>query len=167
MLGRLTTLALVFAVSLSLTLAAPPSTAVAQARIHPLLESALARGGDVHAVVMFSHPVGAADKARLLAAGATLAIPYSRWPWAGVVGSPTAIRAIGAFADVTEMQWAPPLDFYTHESIPLIGADDVWAPRTQFGDSLLLPVRDAVVALELWPGRGQERLRLRRPAQGD
>jgi serine protease AprX len=133
MLGRFTTLVLAFTVSLSLTLAGPPAPAMAQARIHPLLESALARGGQVHAIAMFDHSLGVADKARLLAAGATLAIPYSRWPWAGVVGSPTAIRAIGAFPDVTEMQWAPPIDFYTHESIPLIGADDVWAPRTAGG----------------------------------
>ena len=43
------------------------------------------------------------------------------------------MNAIAAFSDVTEMQWAPPLDFYTHESIPLIGADDVWAPKTAGG----------------------------------
>jgi serine protease AprX len=133
MLRRLCTLALAFAMSISLSLASAPSPAFAQARIHPLLESALARGGVIHAIAMFDHPVGVADKARLLAAGATLAIPYSRWPWAGVVGSAAAIRSIATFADVTDMQWAPPIDFYTHESIPLIGADDVWAPRTAGG----------------------------------
>ncbi|MGH2471376.1 MAG: S8 family serine peptidase [Candidatus Limnocylindria bacterium] len=118
---------------LSFTVAMPAAPALAGARIDPLLEQALAAGGEVTAIAMFNHPVTAVDKARLLASGATLAIRYTRWPWAGVIGSPSAIRAVAAFPDVTEMQWAPPIDFYTHESIPLIGADDVWAPRTSGG----------------------------------
>jgi serine protease AprX len=132
MFRRLTTLAL--ALSMALTLAfASPAPAAAGARVDPKLEAALARGGEVHAIAFFNHPVTAADKARLLAAGATLAVPYTRWPWAGVVGAPAAIRAVAAFPDVTEMQWAPPVNFYSHESIPLIRADDVWAPKAAGG----------------------------------
>lgn len=118
---------------LSVVAAMPVAPALAGARVDPLLERALAAGGEVSAIAMFNHPVTAVDKARILASGATLAIPYTRWPWAGVVGSPAAIRTISAFPDVTEMQWAPPIDFYTHESIPLIGADDTWAPRASGG----------------------------------
>jgi serine protease AprX len=118
---------------LSLSLAVPATPASADARIDPALQAAIARGGEVHAIAMFSHPVTAADKARILAAGATLAVPYTAWPWAGVVGSPAAILAVAAFPDVTEMQWAPPMEFYLHESVPLIGADDAWAPRKAGG----------------------------------
>jgi len=132
MFRRLTTLALALAVALTFALATP-APAAAGARVDPKLEAALVRGGEVHAIAFFNHPVTAADKARLLAAGATLAVPYTRWPWAGVVGAPSAIRAVAAFPDVTEMQWAPPVTFYSHESIPLIRADDVWAPKTAGG----------------------------------
>ena len=132
MFRRLTTLALALFVALTFALASP-APAAAGARLDPQLDAALARGGEVHAIAFFNHAVTAADKARLLAAGATLAIPYTRWPWAGVVGAPSAIRAVAAFADITEMQWAPPLDFYSHESVPLIRADDVWAPKTAGG----------------------------------
>jgi serine protease AprX len=128
MFRRVTTLALALSIALSYALASP-APAAAGARVDPRLEAALARGGEVHAIAFFSHPVTAADKARLLAAGATLAVPYTRWPWAGVVGAPAAIRAISGFADITEMQWAPPVNFYSHESIPLIRADDVWASK--------------------------------------
>jgi serine protease AprX len=123
--------ALFLCLSLSTAMSAAP--ALAGARVDPRLERALAAGGEVQAIAMFNHPVTAVDKARILASGATLAVPYTRWPWAGVVGSPAAIRAVTAFPDVTEMQWAPPIDFYTHESIPLIGADDAWAPRAAGG----------------------------------
>jgi serine protease AprX len=132
MFRRLTTLALAISVALAFALVTP-SPAAAGARIDPKLEAALAAGGEVHAIAFFSHSVTAADKSRLLAAGATLAVPYTRWPWAGVVGAPSAIRAIAAFRDVTEMQWAPPITFYSHESVPLIRADDVWAPKTAGG----------------------------------
>ena len=132
MFRRLSTLALAFSLALTAALADPAGVA-AGARVDPRLEAALVRGGEVHAIAFFSHPVSAADKARLLAAGATLAVPYTRWPWAGVVGAPEAIRAVAAFPDVTEMQWAPPIDFYSHESIPLIRADDVWAPKSAGG----------------------------------
>ena len=107
MFRRLTTLALALSVALTFALASP-APAAAGARVDPKLEAALARGGEVHAIAFFNHPVTAADKARLLAAGATLAVPYTRWPWAGVVGAPAAIRAVAAFPDITEMQWAPP-----------------------------------------------------------
>ena len=132
MFRRVTTLALALSIALSYATASP-APAAAGARVDPKLEAALAVGGEVHAIAFFSHPVTAADKARLLAAGATLAVPYTRWPWAGVVGAPAAIRAIAEFPDVTEMQWAPPMNFYSHESIPLIRADDVWAPKAAGG----------------------------------
>ncbi|HKY50474.1 MAG TPA: S8 family serine peptidase, partial [Candidatus Limnocylindria bacterium] len=132
MFRSLMTLVLALSVALAVGLVAP-APAAAGARMDPRLDAALARGGEVHAIAFFSHPVTAADKARLLAAGATLAVPYTRWPWAGVVGAPDAIRAIAAFPDIAEMQWAPPIDFYSHESIPLIRADDVWAPKTAGG----------------------------------
>ena len=132
MFHRLTTFSVALSVALTLVLASP-APAVAGARIDPKLEAALARGGEVHAIAFFNHALTAADKARLLAAGATLAVPYTRWPWAGVVGAPAAIRAISAFPDITEMQWAPPIDFFSHESVPLIRADDVWAPKTAGG----------------------------------
>src|SRR5688572_30771195 len=112
MFRRLTTFALALSVALTFALATP-ATVAAKARIDPKLEAALTRGGEVHAIAFFNHPVTAADKARLLAAGATLAVPYTRWPWAGVVGAPSAIRAVATFADVTEMQWAPPITFYS------------------------------------------------------
>ncbi|HET7701603.1 MAG TPA: S8 family serine peptidase [Candidatus Limnocylindria bacterium] len=131
MLARFSTFALALSLILSLAITSP--TPAHAATIDPELEAALARGGEVHAIAMFDHPLTVADKARLLAAGATLAIPYTRWPWAGVVGEPAAIRAIAAFPDVTEMQWAPPIDFYLHESVPLIRADDVWAPKSAGG----------------------------------
>jgi len=133
MVARLASLGLSLAISISLVLTSPPTPTLAAARIDPALERALAAGGQVYAVAMFNHTLTVADKARLLAAGASLAIPYTRWPWAGVAGSATAIRAIAAFPDITEMQWAPPVDFYTHESIPLIGADRAWAPKTAGG----------------------------------
>lgn len=133
MLSRVVT-SLTMTLALTVTLALGSATpASAEASIDPLLDAALVGGGELHAIAVFDHPLTAVDKARLLAAGATLAIPYTRWPWAGVVGHPTAIRAIAAFPDVTEMQWAPPIDFYTHESIPLIRADDMWAPRNAGG----------------------------------
>jgi serine protease AprX len=129
----LVALPVIFLFCLSLVAAVSAAPASAEAQIDPDLEEALAAGGEVHAIAMFDHPVTAVDKARILATGATLAVPYTAWPWAGVVGSPDAIRAVAAFPDVTEMQWAPPVDFYTHESIPLIGADDVWAPKSAGG----------------------------------
>lgn len=112
---------------------AAPQLASAQARIDPALTSALNAGGEVHAIVMFDHQPTAVDKARLVTAGAATVVTYKHWPWAGVVGPAAAIEAISAFPDVTELQWAPPIDFYTHESVPLIGADKVWAPTSSGG----------------------------------
>lgn len=112
---------------------AVPRSASAQARIDPALTSALNAGGEVQAIVMFDHQPTAVDKARLVAAGATTVVVYQNWPWAGVVGPAAAINTISAFTDVQELQWAPPIDFYTHESIPLIGADKVWAPKSAGG----------------------------------
>lgn len=125
--------AFVVALALLISLVAPAPRASAEARIDSALQAALAAGGEIHAVAMLTHPATAADKARVLAAGATLAIPYTAWPWIGVVGSAAAIRAVASFPDVAEMEWAPPIDYYLHESIPLIGADDVWAPRRSGG----------------------------------
>src|SRR3970282_925919 len=79
MFRRLTTLALALSVALAFALASA-APAAAGARVDPKRDAALARGGEVHAIAFFNHPVTAADKARLLAAGATLAIPYTRWP---------------------------------------------------------------------------------------
>ena len=105
----------------------------AGATVDPQLEAALAAGGTAAAVVMFDHPVTAADKARLLAAGVTTAIPYTRWPWAGVIGPAAAIRTIAGFADVRELQFAPDIDFYLQESVKLIGAERAWAPKSAGG----------------------------------
>jgi hypothetical protein len=65
------------ALCVSITAALPGSPALAGARIDPLLERALAAGGGVSAIAMF-HPATTIDKARILAAGATLALPYTR-----------------------------------------------------------------------------------------
>jgi serine protease AprX len=118
---------------LLLVAGATPDVASAQARIDPALNAALATGGEVSAIVMFNHPPTLADKARLTAVGATTVVTYTRWPWAGVIGPASAISVIAAFPDVTEMQWAPPIDFYLHESVPLIRAHDVWAGRSAGG----------------------------------
>ena len=122
-------LLLAFAVSL----APLGGQAAAQARIDPQLQAAIQSGGTVAAIAMFEHPVTAVDKARLLAAGATTVVPYTRWPWAGVIGPAAAIQSIAALADVREMQFAPDIDFYLHESVKLIGADRAWAPKAAGG----------------------------------
>jgi serine protease AprX len=121
---------LILAMALSLPLG---GQAEAQARIDPALQAAIQRGGNVAAIAMFDHPVTAVDKARLAAAGATTVVPYTRWPWAGVIGPAAAIQAIAGLADVREMQFAPDIDFYLHESVPLIGADRAWAPKSAGG----------------------------------
>src|SRR5687768_18296595 len=121
---------LILAMALSLPLG---GQAEAQARIDPALQAAIQRGGTVTAIAMFDHPVTAVDKVRLLAAGATTVVPYTAWPWAGVIGPAAAIQAIAGLADVREMQFAPDIDFYLHESVPLIGADRAWAPKSAGG----------------------------------
>lgn len=119
--------------ALAVSLAPLGGQAAAQARIDPTLQAAIQQGGTVAAIAMFDHPVTAIDKARLQAAGATTVVPYTRWPWAGVIGPAGAIQAIAGFADVREMQFAPDIDFYLHESVKLIGADRAWAPKSAGG----------------------------------
>ncbi len=108
-------------------------SASAEAKVDAALAAAIQQGGTVAAIAMFDHPVTAVDKARLLAAGATTVVPYTRWPWAGVIGPAAAISQIAKLPDVSEMQFAPAIDFYLHESVKLIGADHAWAPKSQGG----------------------------------
>ena len=107
-----------------------PTEALGSATLDPLLQQALATAlptDSLTAAAVLSRVATSTDLALLRATGAGV-VPYSRLPMAAVQGTPAQITALAATSGVSSLWLNHSLELALHESVPLIQADQVWAP---------------------------------------
>lgn len=143
-------LALLLALALLLGLGAPLArtpVAAAGPEIDPLLTQqlgALAPDASLRAILTYDHRPTDADLAAARATGA-LVHRFERLPMLAAQGTPAQIRAASGLAGLTSVYFDKPLQYFLHESVPLIGADRVWADLGYTGKGVGVAVLDSGV----------------------
>ena len=124
--------------------AAPRPAAATTAILDPALAARLVNAPPatpLSIIVTYSAAPTGADFGRLDALGAQYA-PLSQLPMAGVLATPAQIGALRQWPNVASVYLNAPLQFFLHESVPLIGATRVWQDYGYTGDGVGVAVID-------------------------
>lgn len=135
--------------SLVLALLAPNATgtAAAGALIEPLLAQVLSSAGlteRIEAVVSFARRPTASDLAAVSRTGVRV-VPLKVLPMAGIRGTRSQVGAVAALPNVVSLHYNRRLKYFMDESVPLIGANQVWANEGIVGRGSTIAVVDTGV----------------------
>ncbi len=142
---RLLHLLFILALLVGVTPLAPASasTAVVDSRLATALDSSGAT--DLLRVVVTFDAQPDQTLLSVVSAGVTKLQPLSQLPMALVSGTPDQIRALQTLDSVRSLYLDRQLEYFLHESVPLIGADRAWSDLGVTGSGVGVAVLDSGV----------------------
>jgi serine protease AprX len=131
-------------VLLSLALLLTPRSSAAAPIIDPLLQQRLAAApanATLSAILTYAQQPSATDLTSLLRTGAAIAT-FKHLPMVGVLATPAQLASIKLLPGLRSLYANQPLQYFLRESVPLIGASQVWADYGLKGEHIGVAVLD-------------------------